>query len=75
MPTKRKRKEAIRAFRTCSARGTNFGDGVSQDFVQADKWYILAARGGDLDAVENRERVERRMTPEQFANASKLASE
>ena len=52
-----------------------FGDGVPQDLVQADKWYVLAVAGGNQGAVDRRARVEVLMTPAQIAEARKLADE
>ncbi len=56
------------------------GFGVTQDYVQAHKWYNLAATGHppgwDRDsAVKRRERVEGEMTPDQVAEAQRLARE
>lgn len=47
------------------------GTGVTQDFVQAYKWLSLA---GDV-AVNSKEWVEERMTPEQIKKAHVLAQE
>ena len=49
------------------------GDGVKQDHVLAYMWYSLAAAQGDEDAKENRNILERRMTPEQLAEAKDMA--
>jgi hypothetical protein len=38
-------------------------------------WLSLAAVRGDQDAISNRERVARKMTPVQIAEAQKLARE
>ncbi len=58
------------------------GEGVPQDYVQAHKWYNLAAsrfsageKIGRDKAIANRNRVAELMTPEQIAEAQKLASE
>lgn len=46
------------------------GDGVARDYVQAYKWFILTSTGtGFLSHIEAR------MTPEQIAEAKKLAAE
>lgn len=37
-------------------------------------WFDMAATSGDKDAQENREIVARLMTPDQIAEAEKLAS-
>ncbi len=56
------------------------GQGVVQDYVQAHKWYNLAAAslppGEDRDrAVRNRDLIEGKMTPAQMAEAQRLARE
>ena len=51
------------------------GQGVPQDFVLAHMWFDLSATQGNQDATENRDLAERRMTPEQIAEAQKLARE
>jgi hypothetical protein len=38
-------------------------------------WYNLAAVSGDSDAVKNRDIVAAKMTPQQVAEAQKLARE
>ena len=52
-----------------------FGQGVPQDYVQAHLWFSLAAAQGDQGAAEARDTVARRMTPEQIAEAQRLARE
>ncbi len=52
------------------------GKGVTQDFIQAHKWYTIA--GGSYDGElgrKNRDAIEKRMTPDQIAEAQKLARE
>ena len=51
------------------------GLGVPQDNVQAYMWLSVAAARGDQDAIGNRNRVARKMTPAQIAEAQKLARE
>jgi TPR repeat protein len=51
------------------------GVGVLQDFVSAHMWLNLAAAGGQRSAADERDEVEKRMTPAQIAEAQKLASE
>ncbi len=59
------------------------GKGVPQDYVQALMWFSLGALqspGSDQskarsDAVKNRDRAASQMTPEQIAEARKLAQE
>jgi uncharacterized protein len=56
------------------------GLGVPQNYVRAYKWHRLAVAGFPLSDVENRDNavkcrdhVAARMTPEQIAEAQKLA--
>jgi TPR repeat protein len=49
------------------------GSGVKKDYVEADKWFSIASAGGYEDAKENRELMEKVMTPVQVAEAHKLA--
>lgn len=60
----------------------HFGEGVPQDFVQAYMWYNLAAtifsaidNEGRAIAVKGRDILAAKMTPEQIAEAQKLARE
>ena len=54
------------------------GQGVPQDYARAYMWFNVAAAHstGDLQklAANNREKVARRMTPAQVAEAQRLAS-
>jgi len=56
------------------------GHGVPQDFVQAYKWFNIAA-STETDKEErdqfgrNRDLVSRKMTPNQIAEAQRLARE
>ncbi len=49
------------------------GQGVPQNYVQAHKWFNLAATQGDKDAVKNRDIVAKKMTPADISKAQKLA--
>jgi uncharacterized protein len=51
------------------------GLGVSQDYVTAHMWFSLASAKGNRDAVKDRDRIAALMTPEQIAEAQKLARE
>ena len=51
------------------------GQGVVQDYVRAHMWWNLAAVTGDSVPVENRDIAAKRMTPQQIAEAQKLARE
>ncbi len=49
------------------------GEGVPQDYVQAHKWFNLAASGGKQAAAKARDEIARRMTSAQIAEAQHLA--
>ena len=49
------------------------GKGVRQDYIQAHKWFNLAAAGGVGEALASRNHVESRMTAAQVAKAQQLA--
>jgi uncharacterized protein len=51
------------------------GQGVPRDYVQAYMWFELSAAQDDKSAISNRDAAARRMTPEQIAEAQKLARE
>ena len=51
------------------------GHGVVQDYVTAHKWWNLAAAQGDEDARKKRDLVAQEMTPDQIAEAQRLARE
>jgi TPR repeat protein len=79
-------KEAVRWYKLAAAQGnakaqTNLGisyakgEGVAQDYVTAHMWLNLAAVVGDASAVKNRDITARKMTPQQVAEAQKLARE
>ena len=51
------------------------GQGVAQDFVQAQIWYNLAAAKGDENARKNRDIVVGKMTFDQINEAQRLAFE
>ncbi len=61
--------------RAMVALGRSFvkGVGVPQDFVEAHKWFNLAAARGDARAAAERDALEKRMTVEEQAEARKLA--
>ena len=50
------------------------GDGVIQDYVEAHKWFNLAAAAGEQGADQARDAIARKMTPAQVAKAQRLAS-
>jgi len=45
------------------------GRGVVQNYVQAHKWYNLAAANSTGESARNRSIVEEKMTPQQVAEA------
>jgi uncharacterized protein len=51
------------------------GLGVRQDHVTAYMWFSLASAKGNRDAVRDRDKIAAGMTPEQIAEAQKLARE
>lgn len=52
------------------------GEGVPQDYVRAHMWFNLsAAQQRYLTGAEHRDRIAKRMTPAQIAEAQKLARE
>jgi len=53
------------------------GEGVPQNYVEAYKWLNLAAAGKSLAAfyAEERRKLERRMTPEQIAEAQRRSEQ
>ena len=51
------------------------GEGMPQDYVQAQMWFNLAAAQGAEQARRNRDWVAQRMTPGQIAEAQRLARE
>jgi uncharacterized protein len=51
------------------------GRGVLQDYVLAHMWFNLAASRGHEEAVSGRDAVAARMTPDQIAEAQRMARE
>lgn len=51
------------------------GENVPQNYVQAYMWYCLSAAQGEQIALNKRDALALKMTPEQVAGAQKLASE
>ena len=49
------------------------GQGVVHDYLKAHSWFNLGAVNGDANAVNNRDVVAKRMTPQQIGDAQKLA--
>ena len=76
--------EAVKRYRLAAEQGdakaqTMLGavyfDCSPQDCVLAYFWFNLAAAAGDRDAANNRDFVAERMTPNQIAEAERLARE
>ena len=78
--------EAVKWYRLAAERGFGqaqsdlgrmyaFGYGVAQDYVQAHMWFNLAAAEKEVDAVHYRDVVAAKMTPDQIAEAQRLARE
>jgi len=78
--------EAVKWYRKAAEQGiaaaqANLGNmyaqgkGVPQDYVKAHKWYNLAGAGGNNQGKQNRDVLEKKMTPSQVTEAQKLASE
>ena len=51
------------------------GKGVPQDYAEAHKWFNLAAAAGNTLGGEGRDALANLMTPEQVAEAQRLARE
>jgi TPR repeat protein len=51
------------------------GNSLPQDYVEAFKWFEIAAVGGVAVAEQYRDGLAKAMTPEQIARARKLAGE
>ena len=78
--------EAVKWFRKAAERGHSpaqfnlgasylFGQGVIKDPVQAHIWFNVAGAAGDEEARKQLRLLEKEMTPEQKAEATKLARE
>ena len=79
-------REAARSWRVIAEKGDAdaqynlgvmhaVGNGVPQDYVLAHMWFNLAAAQGDGDAARTRVAIARRMTPDQVAEAQRMARE
>jgi TPR repeat protein len=76
--------EAVKWYRLAAAQGEasaqvnlgamyDTGQGVLQDYIKAHALFNLAATKGNATAAKNRDIVAKRMTPQQIADAQKLA--
>lgn len=52
-----------------------YGQGMATDLVQAYKWFMLATENGFDGSTSSRLMIERQLTAEQIAEATKLAGE
>ena len=81
-------KEALKWYRRAAEQGHEdaqyrlgimyeAGQGVPQDYIQAHTWFNLAGARlpGEVDGVKNRHIVAAKMTPDQIAEAQRLARE
>jgi len=84
-------KEAFRWFRASAVQGNSSAQGslgamyrkgldLPQDYIQAHMWYSLAAANSELDQerrvwARNRDSIAKQMTPDQIAEAQRLARE
>ena len=62
-------KEAVKWYRLSAEQG------VALDYIQAYKWFYIAGNKGYEKGRTNRVIVEKLMTPDQIAEAQKLARE
>lgn len=78
--------EAVKWFRLAAAQGLANaqsglgimyynGQGVVQDYVRAHMWFNLSAVSGNASSVRNRDNIAKLMTPQQIAEAQKMARE
>jgi hypothetical protein len=51
------------------------GQGAPQDLINAHMWFNLAAAAGHAGALKNRVIAEGKMTPDQIAEAQRMARE
>ena len=77
-------KEAVRLYRLSAEQGDvdaqlklgvsyGMGRGVPKDYALAHMWWNLSGSNGNKEAAENRDIVEKRMTPSQIEEAQEMA--
>jgi TPR repeat protein len=82
-PVKKDYAEAIKWYTLAADKGCdiaqnnlgsmyNHGEGVSKDLIVAYKWFNLSAGQGNELGLQNRDAIERIMTPDQIAEAQHL---
>ena len=78
--------EAVKWYRKAAEQGHEYGqnnlgfcyitgEGVVKNDLEGYKWVLLAAAKGAKKAKENASIVERRLSPEQRAEAQRMATE
>ena len=78
--------EALRWFKLAATQGNEIaqfnlgamyanGEGVAQNHVLAHMWFNLASIKGGADGAKSRNLIALKMTPQQIAEAQKLAHE
>ena len=78
--------EAVKWYRLAAAQGATdaqfnlgvayaSGQGVAQDYVRALMWLDLSGASGDVVGLKYRDHLATSMTPQQIAEAEKLARE
>jgi TPR repeat protein len=78
--------EALKWYRLAVVQGGQYaaqylgymysgGLGVPQDYVRAHMWFNLGARSGNAASVAARASLEQKMSPQQIAEAQKMARE
>ena len=50
------------------------GQGVTKDYVCAHMWFNICASSGDKNAVSNRDKVAKKITPTQIEKAQEMAT-
>jgi uncharacterized protein len=77
-------KEAVRLYRLSAEQGDldaqlklgvsyGMGRGVLKDYALAHMWWNLSGSKGNKDAAENRDILEKKMTPQQIEKAQDMA--
>ena len=78
--------EAVKWYRKAAEQGNadaqnnlgfeyEWGRGVLLDLLQAHMWFNLAATNGEANVIKYNDRVAKRMTPGQIAEAERMARE